>query len=147
MHPFQTLVEHLDYNKCSTRCHSRNLFPLHSTWGRPRKASPRGNVETHEAHLKELTFHVENKVGKVWLFLQARKTRDFIQLQASFLENSFSIKDTLGLGVGQPLTHSVGLVTSCQAVGPDLTLLLPQLLSPQSTAISRNAGSFPSTKS
>lgn len=48
-------------------------------------------------------------------------------------ENSFSSKDTLGLGVGQP----GGL-----GVGPDLTFIFLQLFSPRITATSRKAGRF-----
>lgn len=115
----QTLVEHLDCNKCFPRRHSRNIFP--ST----RDGAVRGRHHHEEMlkpmwprpDLRELTFHVENKGGKSGCFHKLGR-QGLHPIIGFLLENSFSIKDTLGLGVGQPLTHSIGSVILCQAVGP-----------------------------
>lgn len=68
--------------------------------------------------LKGLTFHVGKHLA---LPTSAGDKKELHPITCFLPENSFSTKDALGRGLGQPLTQNAGLVISWQEAVPGLT--------------------------
>lgn len=134
------IVWHLVCTKCHSRSHSRNLLllfcillfcmgPVKENVTIRKYCHSKENMSPSLC-LKEPAFCVE----KCLVDSTSWEDKKELHPTTCFLpENSFSSKDTLGLGVGQP----GGL-----GVGPDLTFIFLQLFSPRITATSRKAGRF-----